>query len=51
MKLQQMVMQLQGEQQQLLLSTGVSQSAFMKYGQQLGQFMQEITFSSDVSLE
>ena len=50
MKLQQTVMQLQQEQQQLLAQVGISQASFMKFGPQLGEFMQKLTFSSDVGV-
>lgn len=51
MALQKKVMELQGEQTELLGLAGISQGKFAQYAAQLGPFMQELIFSSDVSLE
>lgn len=50
-KLQGTIMQLQGEQQQLMNKIGISQASISKYAAQLGPFMQELVFSSNISLE
>lgn len=51
MKLQNTVMQLQGEQGTLLQSCGLSQASLVKYGPQLGPYMQELVFSSQVNID
>lgn len=51
MTLQKKIMELQGEQTQLLALAGISQTKFAQYAAQLGPFMQELVFSSDIQLE
>jgi len=40
MRLQQVIMQLQGEQGQLMASLGLNQASLAQYASQLGPFMQ-----------
>lgn len=51
MNLQNSIMKLQGEQTQIMASFGLNQAKLAKYANQLGPFMQELIFSSDIKLE
>lgn len=44
-------MQLQTEQTQLMTTLGLSQASLAPFSAQLGAFMQELVFDSDISLE
>lgn len=50
-KLQTTIMQLQGEQQQLMAKIGINQASISKFGAHLGPFMQELVFASNISIE
>lgn len=49
--LQNAIMTLQGEQQQLMAKIGINQASIAKYASQLGPFMQELIFDSNISIE
>jgi len=49
--LQTSIIQLQKEQTELMAAIGINQSSIAKFGPQLGPFMQELVFDSDISLE
>jgi HD-GYP domain-containing protein (c-di-GMP phosphodiesterase class II) len=49
--LQNSIMSLQREQTQLMATIGISQATVARYGHQLGAFMQELVFDSDVTVE
>ena len=48
--LQTSIVELQKEQTQLMAAIGVNQASIAKYGPQLGAFMQELVFDSEIDL-
>lgn len=51
LRLQRRIMELQHEQTDLIAQSGISQAHLAQYAPQLGQFMQELVFGSDIPLE
>ena len=49
LSLQSAIMELQKEQTQLMAAIGVNQTTIGKFGPQLGPFMQELVFDSDIT--
>lgn len=49
--LQSEIMDLQKEQQKLMTMIGINQSMMAKYAAQLGPFMQELVFDTNISLD
>ena len=49
--LQTSIVELQKEQTQLMSVIGINQATIAKFGPQLGSFMQELVFDSDISVE
>ena len=50
LKLQRKIMDLQGEQTELISQVGISQVQLAQYANQLGAFMQELVFGNDIPL-
>lgn len=49
--LQTSIIELQKEQTELMAAIGVNQASIAKFGPQLGPFMQELVFDSDINVE